>query len=108
MSSITNQEAKKNLLQAKEKQEAPAAEFSLRRGGEMKEEGLLRKADLKEVKKEENPEAALEEVFEFQSTKDLPIKEITKEAYHLRKEKYGTHHHLEEYGEAPANAHFVG
>jgi hypothetical protein len=50
-----------------------------------------------------------EEIALLQSTKDLPIKEIEREAYHKRKEKFGTHHVKFEEGHAPGGqAHFVG
>ena len=39
--------------------------------------------------KEEGGASVLQNI---QSTKDLPIKQIEREAYHKRKERYGTHH----------------
>ena len=51
------------------------------------------------MKRNENPEQRNENLHNLQSTKDLPIKKIEREAFHKRKEKYGTHHVKEHEGE---------
>lgn len=68
------------------------------RGGE-KDVGTRR--SLEKINPEENIDLGKDEAG-LQSTKDLPIKQIEREAYQRRKEKHGTHH-LKEHNNECAN-----